>query len=218
MTDDEQREPFPRWVIRYVTVPVLIALIGLVGVLVVGRNGGEAGPSTTAATPTTAAPTIVVPPARGGAEVRACMAQHQLPRTRTTVTTTVAPPRYYTDLPEVPDDVTIIKRCDWPPITGADSDGYSEITVRATHGPGEGTMGGTNVADIIKSNCSVLRLTYKFVAQGYQEPLPPIVSPPDREIHSDGRGWRGEFPFIYEHDELVVLRNTRLRLDAMPLG
>jgi hypothetical protein len=64
MTEDEQREPFLRWVIRHVTVPVLIALIGLVGVLVV-RNGGEAGPSTTAATPTTAAPTIVVPPARG---------------------------------------------------------------------------------------------------------------------------------------------------------
>lgn len=206
----DKEEPFPRWLMAAVLVPLVGALIGLVGILV-SRDGGDAGPTTTAAP---AAPVIVVPPAgAGGAEVRACMVQHQIPRTRTTVTTTVAPPRYYTDLPEVPDDVTIIKRCDWPPITGADSDGYSEITVRATKGPGEGTISGTNVADIIKSNCAVLRLTYKFVAQGYQEPTPPIISQPDRVIYSDGRRWRGEFPFIYQHDELVVLRNTRLRLD-----
>jgi hypothetical protein len=102
-----------RWLIGAVVVAVLVALISA-GVIVANRNAGNgkanrAG-TDTAATPTSVAPTVV-PAAKGGAEVRACMAQHQMDRSATTSTTIVeARGTFPGETPETaqPDHVTIL--------------------------------------------------------------------------------------------------------------
>ena len=111
--------------------------------------------------------------------------------------------------------MTVFRRCDWPPGPGADSDGYSEITAVETRGPGESEGTDANVADIIKSSCSVLKVSYSIVAQGSQKSRPPVTLAPDRVVYWTGKKWRdtGNLPFVYEQDELVVLRNYKTRLD-----
>jgi hypothetical protein len=157
----DKGQPLSRWVVGAVLVPILVALIGA-GLFVAGRDGG-------AGSTDSASPKIVVPPARGGAEVRACMAQHQMSRARAVVRSTeatrsVPPPELAGTEEGEKDAVTVFKRCDWPPGPGADSDGYSEIKAVETFGPGESEASDANVADIIKSDCSVLKahcLPYK---------------------------------------------------------
>jgi hypothetical protein len=227
MADD--KEPLPRWVIRYVIVPVVVALITALitgGVLFARRDGGNdkastAGTATTAPT-TTSAPPIMVPPARGGAEVRACMAQHQMSRAVTTSTTHVeARGTFPGETPEAaePDTVIILKRCDWPPKPWSEGDGYSEIRVQPTIGPGESEAAGANTADVIKSSCNLLELSYSIAAQGYQESLPTFTSKPNRKVFYDGKEYRvpPEKPlnFYHERDELVVLRISKIRLDGV---
>jgi hypothetical protein len=151
--------------------------------------------------------------------VRACMAQHQMSRARTIVRTVVpsrsAQPPEMAAEGEPRDEITIFERCDWPPPAWADPDGYSEIAVVATSGPIPYEASDASRADLIKSNCSVLRVRYSYVGMGNQRSEPPITSKPDNVIYwFDGRRWRGEeLPFLYERDELVVLRNTKARLD-----
>jgi hypothetical protein len=145
-----------RWLIAAVVAALLAALISA-GVIVANRDADNSKANTAeidpaAATPTSVAPTAV-PAATGGAEVRACMAQHQMSRTAITSTTTVeARGTLPGETPETAqlDNVTIFRRCDWPPKTWSDGDGYSEIWVQPTIGPGETEATSANVADVIK--------------------------------------------------------------------
>ena len=215
-SNDEQR--FPRWLVVGVVVPLVVALIGAlaaVAAAIVGRNGGDAR------TATTAAHAAVVPSAKGGAEVRACAAQHQMSRARETIHTVEqarsAPPYTTSEGEVVKDDVTIFKRCDWPPPDWADPDGYSEIRATSTFGPQQGSSTDADYADIIKSSCSLLEVSYSTVAQGYQDAHRPAVHKPNTVVYWYGKRWPSGkgLPFIYERDELVVLRNERTRLDSV---
>jgi hypothetical protein len=198
--DEEQGSPRWRW-LEGVVVPLMVALIGLVGVIgaaVLIRNGGEA---------------------QTGTEVRACMAQYQMSQAKQTVRT-VKPMRADPDLitpepVEVKDEVTVVKRCDWPPPAWAHPDGYSEIRVVATLGPLPGSSTDADYADIIKSSCTLLEVNYSTIAQGYQTGHRPTTYKPHTVVYWHGKKWPdGEpLPFIYERDELVVLRNERTRLD-----
>lgn len=148
MADDN--EPFPRWVIRYAIVPVVVALI-TAGVLFARRDGGDEKVSS-------------------ATQVRACMAQHKMDEAETITTLPPTTNEYGTT-----EYVTSYRKCVWPPPSWASPDGYSEIRVTETDGPGEAEFSGTNVADIIKSRCSELHLRYSLVAQGVQEPEQPFT-------------------------------------------
>jgi hypothetical protein len=214
-----------RWLIAAVVAALLAALISA-GVIVANRDADNSKANTAeidpaAATPTSVAPTAV-PAATGGAEVRACMAQHQMSRTAITSTTTVeARGTLPGETPETAqlDNVTIFRRCDWPPKTWSDGDGYSEIWVQPTIGPGETEATSANVADVIKSRCDRLQVSYSIVAQGYQKSLPAFISEPNRTVWHDGRTYRAppqkQLNFYYERDELIVLRNAKIRLDRV---
>jgi hypothetical protein len=208
-----------RWFIGTVVVSVLAALIS-VGVIVANRGAGSGKANSLGKTGT--ATSSSVPAAKGGAEVRACMAQHQMSRSTTTSVTTVAArgtlPGETSEIAQ-PDNVTILRRCDWPPKPWSDGDGYSEISVQATIGPGETEASSANIADVIKSSCARLKISYSIVAQGYQKSLPAFTSQPNRTVWHDGRAYRTppqpRLNFYYERDELVVLRNAKIRLDRI---
>jgi hypothetical protein len=111
------------------------------------------------------------------------------------------------------------RRCDWPPKPWSDGDGYSEIWVQPTVGPGKTEASGADMADVIKSSCNRLKISYSIVAQGYQKSLPAFTSEPNRTVWHDGRPYRvppqERLNFYYERDELVVLRNAKIRLDRV---
>ena len=208
-----------RWFVGAVVVSVLAALIS-VGVIVANRGAGNG--EANALGEAGMAPPTSVQAAKGSAEVRACMAQHQMSRSNTTSVTTVeARGTLPGETPETaqPDNVTILRWCDWPPRPWSDGDGYSEISVQATIGPGETEASSANIADVIKSSCDRLKISYSIAAQGYQESLPAFTSQPNRTVWHDGRAYRTppqpRLNFYFERDELVVLRNAKIRLDRV---
>jgi hypothetical protein len=91
--------------------------------------------------------------------------------------------------------------------------------VQETIGPGETEASSANIADVIKSSCDSLKISYSIVAQGYQKSLPAFTSQPNRTVWHDGRVYRTppqlRLNFYYERDELVVLRNAKIRLDRV---
>ena len=208
-----------RWFVGVVVVSVLAALIS-VGVIVANRGAGSG--KANALGEAGMAPPTSVQAAKGGAEVRACMAQHQMSRAATTSVTTVEArgtlPSETSETAQQ-DSVTILRRCDWPPKPWSDGDGYSEISVQETIGPGETEASSANIADVIKSSCDSLKISYSIVAQGYQKSLPAFTSQPNRTVWHDGRVYRTppqlRLNFYYERDELVVLRNAKIRLDRV---
>jgi hypothetical protein len=208
-----------RWFIGAVVVSALAALIS-VGVIVANRSAGNGNANTPEGTGTRTPTSMQA--AKGGAEVRACMAQHQMSRSATTSVTTVEARGIVageTSETAQPDNVTVLRRCDWPPKPWSDGDGYSEISVKVTIGPGETEASGANIADVIKSSCDSLKISYSIVAQGYQKSLPAFTSQPNRVVWHDCRAYRTppqqRLNFYYERDELVVLRNAKIRLDRI---
>jgi hypothetical protein len=152
--------------------------------------------------------------ASSAALVRDCIALHKLDKAQTRTE-----PKETKDEYGEPQWVTYYKRCDWPPGRGADKTGYTELKVTARLGPGESEASDMDTADVIKSACSELEVVYSIAAQGYQEPLKPFRSNPNRVVFYTGEAWQRTpeqpLPFYYEPDELVVLRNSKVRLDSI---
>jgi hypothetical protein len=148
-------------------------------------------------------------------QVRECIDQHKLAKAQIRTK-----PKLTKDENGEPEYITYYKRCDWPPAPGADKTGYSEVSVTARLGPGESEATDMDTADVIKSSCSELEVTYSIAAQGDQEPLKPFRSIPNRVVFYTGEAWQRTpdetpLPFYYEQDELVVLRNSKVRLDSV---
>ena len=73
---------------------------------------------------------------RSATQVRECMTQHQVGEAETVTT---LPPRTNED--GSTEYVTLYKKCVWPPPSWANPDGYSEIRVTDTDGPGAASRG-----------------------------------------------------------------------------
>jgi hypothetical protein len=71
---------------------------------------------------------------------------------------------------------TTYASCSWPPGPGTDPDGYREITVTLSDGPGQDDASGRDFMDVIESHCQRLRLTYVAEFMGEEQVLPPIVA------------------------------------------
>jgi hypothetical protein len=198
MADDN--EPFHRWVTAKVIVPVVVGVLGLIGIgagAFLSRGDSSDDKVSSAA------------------QVRACMAQHKMDEAETVTTLPPTTNEYGTV-----EYVTSYRKCVWPPPSWASPDGYSEIRVTDTDGPGENEASRTNVADIIKSRCSELYVRYSLVAQGSQEAEQPFTSKPNRVVSYTGEAYRSPgpgtgLPFYYKPDELVVLRTMKHRLDEV---
>lgn len=112
--------------------------------------------------------------------------------------------------------------CDWPPRPGAFADGYSTITVTLVDGPGEHEATASNLADRIESRCDTLELAYSFGSMGAYERLKPFRARPGDMVRHTGAAWSpgGEdeassLPFYPERNELVVLKNSKYKLDTV---
>lgn len=106
--------------------------------------------------------------------------------------------------------------CQWPPSADADPDGYSEITYRASKGPGDFEASGVTIADRFHSTCKKLRLYYSFGTQGHSEHLGPFVATVGNVVELGGAPYddrEGPLGFYPDRDELVVLLNDRYMLD-----
>jgi hypothetical protein len=148
------------------------------------------------------------------------MVQHKMSRAATTVTTLVVAREAPGEEPGPgeQDVATVFQRCEWPPKQWSDPDGYSQISVQVTPGPGQSEASDANTADIIKSPCSLLEVLYSIATQGHQASFPEgkFTSKPFRAVYYfKGKVYGGELNFYYDHDELVVLRNSKVRLDRV---
>jgi hypothetical protein len=106
--------------------------------------------------------------------------------------------------------------CEWPRRGYADIDGYSEIVLTETDGPGEDEASGASSLDRFRSTCEELELSYLFGSQGYATPLPayPVAMGSVIDGYS-GQTWEGETPYPYpERDEVLVVRNSHEVLDT----
>ncbi len=113
----------------------------------------------------------------------------------------------------------VFQACTWPPAPGADGDGFSEITVTTSDGPGRSEAEGLTVFNRFSSQCAALELKYLF---GNQERLvaqkPFVVSKGELRRVEDGSLWRPRTSAeasIYTpgRDEFGVLSNRRYQLD-----
>jgi hypothetical protein len=105
------------------------------------------------------------------------------------------------------------KACEWPPSSISDADGYSEIILNSTQGPGDSEASGTDSADRITGPCRTFRLSYDYGHMGDSRHLKDFdATPGDVMIVSyfGGEPWSGDrstIPFYPLRNEVVVLRS-----------
>jgi hypothetical protein len=147
-------------------------------------------------------------------QVRTCMAQHSLNKARDKVELPV--PSQDEEAIEYVYSRTAYASCEWPPPAYAQADGYSEIVVKQTDGPGEDEASDANSLDRLTATCPRMELAYTYGSQGYSERLDPyIVSLGDVIQALTGEPWTGESPYPYpERDEVVVVHNSKIGLDS----
>jgi hypothetical protein len=71
---------------------------------------------------------------------------------------------------------TTYATCSWPPLPGADPDGYQAITVTLTDVPGQADASGRSFMDVIESRCKRLRLMYAGGHMGVEKVFPAFVA------------------------------------------
>jgi hypothetical protein len=101
-------------------------------------------------------------------QVAACEAAHQMSSAHQV---TIHPTQWTAGVPS-PEGSTLVQVCAWPPISGADPDGYLRITADTVTGPGQAEYTGDTLLDNVHGPCVRYRLTY---AQGYQGAHQTIV-------------------------------------------
>lgn len=191
---------------------LVATLLGVpAGYLALRSDGSETPPSRP-----DASPTLQDTKAAAAEQVRRCMTQHRLPKAKVT---TVTPAPTYKEEEGALVHAQVFKSCTWPPAVGADADGYLEITNKLVVAfPFTSEAEGIGLADRITAPCKRLRLHYTYAFQGYQERDPPILVDTGQIIvKNTGEVWGPgrQLPFYFGPDEAVVLRNTKVTLDAV---
>ena len=75
---------------------------------------------------------------------------------------------------DVGDGRWYFRACVWPVPPGAAADGFTEITLRETPGPGRSEAEGLTVAHLFTTTCRDLEIVYLFDNQGTFVPEQPI--------------------------------------------
>ncbi len=108
--------------------------------------------------------------------------------------------------------------CVWPPPFGADSDGFTEITVASRNGPGQSEAEGLTVADVFTTSCKAIEANYRFSSQGSFVADEPIRLATGEIRRVEGgpiwmpRNAQEAASFSPRRDESVILSNTRYEL------
>ncbi|MFI7642538.1 hypothetical protein [Nonomuraea sp. NPDC049400] len=102
--------------------------------------------------------------------------------------------------------------CEWPPSSLADADGYWEIRVLRTNGPGDSEASGMSAANRVNGPCESFLLTYDYGHMGDSRHLKPFKIGRGEIYITDydagGVRWTGDrstLPFYPARDEAVVL-------------
>jgi hypothetical protein len=116
----------------------------------------------------------------------------------------------------------LFRRCTWPPPTGADPDGFTEITVTRGPGPGRSEAEGLTVADVYASSCPRIEARYLFNSMGTFEPAVAPVRLARGEVRrvENGAVWHprtAQEASIYtpHGDQATILSNSRYRPDSV---
>lgn len=114
----------------------------------------------------------------------------------------------------------LFRACDWPPPSGAATDGFSEITVASRDGPGQSEAGGLTIADVFTTECRDIEATYLFDNQGtFVVEKPVLLTKGEIRRIEGGSVWRPRTAeeasiFAPRRDESIVLSNARYTLDS----
>jgi TIR domain len=114
----------------------------------------------------------------------------------------------------------VFEACAWPPVPGADGDGFSQITVASNPGPGQSEAEGLTVRDVFTSECRDLEVRYLFDNQGTFVADKPLRLRKGEIVRVEGGSvWQprtAEEAEIYgpRRDEIVVLSNLRYNVDS----
>jgi hypothetical protein len=114
----------------------------------------------------------------------------------------------------------LFRQCAWPPPSGADPDGYAEISVSSRAGPGESEAEGMTVADYISSTCRDIELVYLFDNQGTFVPEEPLIlSKGEIRRVEGGSVWQPSddteaIEFTPRRDQSIVMSNRRYAIDT----
>ncbi|MFI6743438.1 hypothetical protein ACIBI9_62105 [Nonomuraea sp. NPDC050451] len=102
--------------------------------------------------------------------------------------------------------------CEWPPSPLADADGYWEIRVSRTEGPGRDEASGTSLANRVNGPCERFLMTYDYGHMGDSRHLKPFKIRRGEIYVTDydagGVQWTGDrttLPFYPTRAEAVIL-------------
>jgi Uncharacterised protein family UPF0547 len=113
----------------------------------------------------------------------------------------------------------VFRSCTWPPIPGAQPDGYTEVVLTSLRGPGESEATGATWVDRISvpSGCHEIQLHYSFSTQGGFRRERPIVVPVGDLLTVTGESWEpgpeSPLPFDPAESDVVVVRSSKHFLD-----
>ncbi len=143
-------------------------------------------------------------------QVRACMQQHGLSEAHA-----VLKNRSTSD--QSSGEITIFAECNWPPPSYSAPDGYSEIKVIATGGPGLSEAEGDTEVDRFLPTCDQIKLSYSFANQNFVQ-LPAFVAKGGSIVTPEGQPWPGaalSLNILFERGEVDVVRNLSYILDEV---
>jgi len=154
-------------------------------------------------------------------QVRTCMDQHQMNSARDKREVETAGDTY---LGEEVYRRTTFRFCDWPRPGYAEADGYSQIEVIVTPGPGDSEATDATNLDRILTTCPAISVTYQFGLQGSSEFVGPYTLRPGDVVEPfTGKAWvpqapaDGEEPMVVypypQSEEVIVVRNDHIVLD-----
>lgn len=114
----------------------------------------------------------------------------------------------------------LFRACSWPPPQGAGTDGFSEITLASSNGPGESEAEGLTVADVYTTECRDIEVVYLFDNQGtfVVEQSLRLTKGEVRRVEG-GSVWQPRSEdeaaiFQPRRDEFIVMSNSRYIPDS----
>lgn len=173
----------------------VVAIIGGIVAIIVAVRPGSAPPPE---------------PDRAQAAIASCMAGHGLSTTRVQE--------------QIPPNRAEYRGCSWPAPAGADGDGFFQVTVVDSPGPGKNQAEGMTTAQTFSSTCQHLRLSYRFFDQGtFVEDRPRDLAKGEILRVEDGSVWHAADPdqassFSLSVDQSIMMSNARYELDAVDCG
>jgi hypothetical protein len=114
----------------------------------------------------------------------------------------------------------VFRSCTWPSPPGGDADGYAEIAVIGTDGPGDVEAAGDTRAFVFTTDCERLSADFVFDAMGQFKTLDPVELRQGDIKYSGGEVWEPdtpadeEFQSLPRENESVVLANGRYDVDG----